>query len=80
MCNDSTRDRPAFLRRDYYLQDPSTPHRQHSHPYDLCHRREPKMTEEGMFLLGIVMGILLDAATKIFTGLIKMSLIGLGLH
>jgi len=60
------------------VQDPSEPHRQHSHPHDFRHRREPKMTEEGMFLLGIVMGILLHAATKILIGLIKMALIALG--
>jgi len=36
------------------------------------------MTEEGMFLLGNVMGILLHAATKILIGLIKMALIALG--
>jgi hypothetical protein len=41
-------------------------------------RRGPKMTEEGMFLLGIVMGILLHAATKILIGLIKVALIALG--
>jgi len=61
------------------VQDVSAPHRQLPHPDDLCHRREPKMTEEGMFLLGIVMGILLHAATKILIGLIKMALIALGL-
>ncbi|NBX69425.1 MAG: hypothetical protein EBR01_10740 [Proteobacteria bacterium] len=60
------------------MQDVSAPHRQHSHPDDFRHRGEPKMTEEGMFLLGIVMGILLHAATKILIGLIKMALIALG--
>jgi hypothetical protein len=37
------------------------------------------MTEEGMFLLGIVMGILLHAATKILIGIIKMALMALGI-
>ena len=60
------------------MQDVSAPHRQFPHPHDFRYRREPKMTEEGMFLLGIVMGILLHAATKILIGLIKMALIALG--
>jgi hypothetical protein len=37
------------------------------------------MTEEGMFLLGIVMGMLLHAGAKILIGLIKIALLALGI-
>ena len=36
------------------------------------------MTEEGMFLFGVVLGILLHAVIKVVIGLIKMALIGAG--
>jgi len=36
------------------------------------------MTEEGMFLLGIVMGMLLHAGAKILIGLIKILCLSLG--
>jgi len=37
------------------------------------------MTEEGMFLLGVVLGMLLHAGAKILIGLIKMALLALGI-
>jgi hypothetical protein len=33
------------------------------------------MTEEGMFLFGVVLGMLLHAVIKVFVGLIKKALI-----
>jgi len=36
------------------------------------------MTEEGMFLFGVVLGMLLHAGAKILTGLIKMLCLSLG--
>ena len=37
------------------------------------------MTQEGMFFLGVVLGMLLHAVIKVFIGMIKMALIGVGL-
>jgi hypothetical protein len=34
------------------------------------------MTQEGMFFLGVVLGMLLNALIKVFIGLIKMALTG----
>jgi len=45
---------------------------------DLRHGDRTKMTEEGMFLFGVVLGILLHAVIKVFVGIIKMALIGVG--
>ena len=35
------------------------------------------MTQEGMFLFGVVLGLLLHAVIKVFIGLIKMALLAL---
>ena len=37
----------------------------------------PSMTQEGLFFLGVVLGMLLHAVIKVFIGLIKMAFLAL---
>jgi len=59
------------------VQDPPARNRLPDGLDDFCHGDRPKMTEEGMFLFGVVLGMLLHAGAKILIGLIKMALIAL---
>jgi len=61
------------------VQNPPARHRLPLHLDDLRHGDRTQMTEEGMFLFGVVLGMLLHAGAKILIGLIKMALLALGI-
>jgi hypothetical protein len=59
------------------MQDPPARHRLSPRLDDLRDGHLPQMTQEGMFFLGVVLGMLLHAVIKVFIGLIKMALLAL---
>jgi hypothetical protein len=59
------------------MQDFAARHRLSARLDDFRHGHHSEMTEEGLFFLGVILGILLHAAVKIVLGLLKAVALGL---